>query len=145
MQIAETQLARAEEIRASMFAGDPESTRYEQELAASMVAVAAAAFAVEAEKGRTGLETKPAKGSNQGDRIATALVARGSFTQDEAARLGALFTLRNESVHPTHGWDEVMPWHPSGFTRTGAVYSAYALEQAREAVAIARLAIEAMA
>lgn len=134
-----------------MYPGDPSSDNVAREMAASLVAISAAAFAVESEADRVTFadaQTPPKprrRGKpNRGDWIGQALVEQGQFALDDAARLGELFNLRNESVHPTHEWDEVMPWHPAGFTRVVAEYAIYTVEASREAVAVAKLAISGM-
>ena len=149
-QIADEHLTRAEAVRATMFEGDPESAKYEQELYACLVAIAASAFAVESEAQRIQLadaSTRPTlsgRSVNRGDWIGAALVERGRFTTDEAQRLGDVFDLRNESVHPTHVWEEEFSPNPAGCNQVAAPYRVYALEVARAAVGIAKKAIAAI-
>lgn len=150
LDVAEVQLGLAEAARANMLGGNSTARWMQNEFQASLVAIAASAFAVEAEASRTALPdaftkpTAPGRKLNRGDWIGAALVERGRFAPDEARQLGDVFDLRNEAVHPTHAWDEEIPLHPSGHTYTLAPYTVYSVEAARDAVAVARRAVQAM-
>lgn len=130
-----------------------ESTALAAEFHACLVAIAAAAFAIEAARDAAGLRDEsplatPSKPShrdlNAGDWIAQLLIERALIDTATQDSLGTLFDLRHESVHPTHRWIEGTRPHPSG-SYTSEQVATYSLERAEALVAAANRSAEALA
>lgn len=121
------------------------------EFHAGLVAIAAAAFAVEAEKIRVLGDQKvrpvgalPSRSwtSNMGDYLGQLLLENGHIEAATAHDLGRLFALRHDSAHPLANLDDVV-WHPVG-TNTSRELVAYNADVAEELVAVAEQVIEAI-
>ena len=121
-----------------------------RELAASLTAVAAAAFTAEAEADRIGLH-RPNVGrivderrSNSGDRIAAGLFEAGHVLPSSSLKtdLPWLFDLRNRSVHAHHAWTASSE-HPTGIRVNPAEMTIYTAEVATRALETARAVMAA--
>jgi hypothetical protein len=140
LDVARDHAGRAFRAR-ERFASAP-SEALKGEFYASLVAVAAAALAVEAEKLRTlgGVKSRtppPQRPwpANKGDHLGQLLVERGTIDEATAESLGRLFDLRNASVHPASVQAPLEP-HPVG-TNASRELVAYNADVAREMVALA--------
>jgi len=127
----------------------PRHESLNSEFQMGLLAVASAAFAVEAEQRRAVRDsggaseppTRPWK-RNAGDWLANHLFSRGLISAEDARCLGELFDLRNKSVHPTSEFEEPR-LHPTG-TNTSPEMVAYNVDAAEPLVEVAARVIEAM-
>jgi hypothetical protein len=141
LAIASDQVAAAHDARKS-YDSDP-SHALTAEFHAGLVAIAAAAFAIEAEQLKVhGSEPTSASEPpprpwrrNKGDWLGQNLIERGAITDTEAEALGRLFDLRNASVHPEAENETLVP-HPVG-TNTSPEVVAYNADVAEAAAALA--------
>jgi len=121
-----------------------------EEFHSGLVAIAAAAFAVEAEQLRVpGPRPKPQSAPptrawkpNAGDRLGQLLVENGSLDATTAEALGRLFDLRNKSVHPRAKVESLAP-HPVG-TNTSPEIVAYNADIADELIRVAATVVAAI-
>lgn len=121
------------------------------EMLASLTAVAAAAFAVEAEKiriyGHEPMRNNPAwapPGTRTiGDHLGQQLLEDGALDEPTARNLGRLFTLRNGLTHPEHRDPAPGEPHPTG-TSTSWVAAAYHADVAACMVELAETVVQAM-
>jgi hypothetical protein len=136
LAIAREQLAASRDAR-TLYALN-ESRALDAEFHGGLVAVAAAAFAVEAKQLRVlGPSLAPrahppprAWPVNAGDYVGQLLLEQGSIDAHTAEALGRLFALRQTSVHPTPR-SERLAAHPVGTdtTRELVAYNADVTEQ----------------
>ena len=129
--------------------GAPPHESLEAEFQMGVLAIAAAAFAVEAVKlrvfGEPKIQSNPPRHPwpiNFGDYLGADLVARQLISNTDAYSLGELFDLRHKSVHPTSVFEKPAP-HPTG-TSTSPEMVAYNVDVAEPLVDVAERVIEAI-
>jgi hypothetical protein len=144
LEIAEAHVQLAREAREAMPGGESLSTPLvTAEFHASLTAIAASAFAVEAAIRAVAIDVPHRDGVNKGSRIGDVLFGMGRISLPQAKQLERLFDLRNEAVHPTHGWNTTpLPMHPSGLFQCSAAQATYTLEAAVELTQAAREVVE---
>jgi hypothetical protein len=133
----------------ALFEIDP-SGSLTAEFHAGLVAVAAAAFAIQAEQLKVLGERSPTRAKppphawpvNSGDWLAQFLREKGSIDSVTAERLGQLFDLRHKSVHPIATQQGLVP-HPVG-TNTSPEVVAYNADVARDAAELAETVVAAL-
>lgn len=149
MTIADEHAAASAAARAD-FGSDP-SGALTREFHNALIAIAAGAFAVEAEQLRV-LGVRPAPAAtppmqawdrNAGDWLGQFLQEMGLIDNATAADLGRMFSLRHKSVHPFAQPEALVP-HPVG-SNTSPELVAYNADVAAELVAVARHVVAAIA